>query len=530
MRRTMYRGLDRIVTRSYAVIATTVFLLLSTSVSAQDWTEEQKLTANDAVAGIGFGDAISLGDDIALVGATANGLANLSAGAVYVLERNPSTDQWEHVTKLEADDGELDDRFGWSVSLDGDVALIGAPDEEDGGVRAGAAYVFRNDGSTWSQEQKLIATGPDDVSGFRFGRSGAINGNLAVVGAPDADGAGGPTGAAFVFVYKGAETGWVQTQTMLEESFISLAGYGAGVAAYGLSEEADIARVIIGAPRAGTGAQNFGAVYTYRFQADTLAFEQKLTASPQDEQDMFGESVALDGTVAIIGAPQDDDLGAYAGAAHIFRWHGDEWVFEQKLLASDGAEDDHFGQTVAIQGNVAVVGAPDHEGGALGSGTVYVFEFDGESWSETEKLGAGDPGIGDHFGESLAFDGSRIFIGASNNDDGGESAGSAYVFAKGGMGTAVEDAVPTSFSLSLEAYPNPFADHATISYELPEAGIVELAVYDVLGRLVVDMSDRPAGAGAHTTSLSMENLPSGMYFIRLRTRSAAVSRRLTKTE
>jgi len=495
-------------------MATTVFLLLSTSVSAQDWNEEQKLTANDAVAGIGFGDAVALGNGIAFIGATANGLANLSAGAVYVVLWNETEQEWQHSAKLEADDKALDDRFGWSVSNSGNALIIGAPDDDDNGNRSGSAYVFRFDGDGWPQEQKLTAD--DGQASDRFGLAVAVSGNVAIVGAPDAPGDGGPTGAVYVFRLDGAS--WSQEQKIQVGTFATIAGFGESVA---ISEN----RLLIGVPDAGPGSQNLGAAYVFEHDGEAWQQTAVLSASDEDAQDKFGSSVSLHGDVALVGVPQDEDGGAFSGAAYVFRYDGEAWQEEQKLLADDAAEDDRFGSAVAVGRNVAIVGAPS----AGSSGAAYVFEYNQTSWVQSRKLLQGDQGIGDNFGQSIAVFDEKVLIGASNNDDGGESAGSAYVFTKR-MGTAAEDAVPTSFSLSLEAYPNPFAEHATISYELPEAGIVELAVYDVLGRLVVDMSDGPAVAGAHSTSLSMGNLPSGMYFIRLQTSSATVSRRLTKTE
>lgn len=518
MRRTFYCGFERIPVRSYSVIAISFVLLLSTAVSAQDWTEEQKLTANDAVAGIGFGDAVALGNGIAFVGATANGLANLSAGAVYVLLWNETESEWQHAAKLEADDGALDDRFGWSVSYSDGAVIIGAPDDDDNGELSGSAYVFRLNENSWVQEQKLT---PDDgQANDRFGRSVAISGDVAVVGAPNAPGDGGPTGAAYIFRWDGQS--WAQEDKVVVGSYTTIAGLGTSVAADG-------DRVLVGVPLAGPGSQNLGSAYVFKFDGEAWQQEGVLSASDQDEQDKFGSSVALDGDVALMGVPQDEDGGAFSGAAYIFRWDGEAWQEEQKLLADDPAEDDRLGSAVSLSGNVAVVGAPNHDFEVLSSGATYVFEFDGEAWTQAQQLGAGDAGIGDHFGESVAVLGEQILIGASNNDDGGESAGSAYVFAKGGTGTAAESESPASLGLSLQVYPNPFADRATITYELPGPATVRLAVYDVLGRMVVDAGQRQATAGVHATSFGAENLPSGLYLARLETEAGVVTSRLIKT-
>ncbi|MFV2068852.1 MAG: T9SS type A sorting domain-containing protein [Pirellulales bacterium] len=486
------------------------------------WSQEQKLTADDAVAGIGFGDSGALGDGVALIGATATGLANLSAGAVYVLKWNESEGMWQHATKLTADDGELDDRFGWSVAISGDAAVIGAPDVGGVGAKSGAAYVFRRVDGAWQQEQKLSAD--DAPAGDRFGRSVSVSGDVAVVGAPDADGDGGPTGAAYVFRWDG--TAWQQEQKLQVGSFATIASFGASVAALG-------DRLLIGVPRAGPGAQNLGAAYVFRWDSTEAKWldEQRLSASDENPQDMFGSSVALSDSIALIGVPADEDGGSAAGAAYVFRWDGETWQEEQKLLADDADAGDRFGDAVALSGDVAVVGSPnDDNDGGLSAGGSYIFEWNGASWDQTTKLTADDSGIGDHFGESVAVGGDRILVGASNNDDGGESAGSAYVFSRGATETAVEDVPEPSSQLALLTYPNPFRQRAILSYELSRSGWVRLAVYDILGRQVMQPVDEQRPAGSHTFVFDVRTLPPGVYFARVETANEVATSRMVHME
>lgn len=494
------------------------------------WVETQKLNANDAVAGIGFGDSGSIKGNIALIGATANGLANLSAGAVYAFNWNDNEMEWQFAQKLTADDGELDDRFGWSVSHDGTIALVGAPDEGFGGNNSGAVYAFNQVVGNWIQVAKLVPGAAGATAGYRYGRSVSVSGKFGIVGAPEAEGAGGPVGQAFVYSTENGNT-WGFLKALSEESFATLAGFGTGVAAFGRGAAITDARVAVGAPDAGPGAQNFGAVYIYRFDA-TLGFilEQRINATPEDAQDKFGFSVALDDGVILVGAPQDDDLGAGAGGAHVFRFDGTDWQLEQKLLPDDGAAGDAFGRTVALSGDYAIIGAPDDDDSGGSSGSVYVFEFDGGTWTQVQKLAASDAGIGDHFGEAIGIDGDRALVGASNSDDGGESAGSAYVFVRGGTGTGVEELPESASSLRLRSFPNPFRDRASLEFELTRSGPIHVALFDVLGRKVSDVSTGFHAAGTHRVDLVGGTLAPGVYVATVRSENGSSTIRIARTE
>jgi len=494
------------------VLLTLLAAFVNKAEAQLSWTERQKLTADDAVAGIGFGDAVALTEFGAYIGATANGLANLSPGAVYVLALNSETGTWEHWQKVVANDGALDDRFGWSVDVSGLALVVGAPDDDDGGNLSGSAYVFEFDGDSFVQLSKLVAD--DGSASDHFGRSVAVHEDVAVVGAPDADGSGGPTGAAYVYRRNG-ET-WQQEQKLQVGTFATIAGFGASV-----SVTAD--RIMVGVPRSGPGAQNLGSAYSFVYDSDQSQWVEEgvLSASDEDAQDMFGSSLDLFGDLALIGVPQDEDIAAFAGAAYVFRWDGTAWQEEQKLTADDGAEDDRFGSKVSIYGGVAVVGSPFHAHDAMGgAGAVYVYEYnsDAGTWSQSQKLEAGDPGIGDHFGEAVATYDGNILIGASNNDDGGESAGSAYYFDTGGTGTTVEDLPDVVAGPSLDSYPNPFSDGLAIRFRVSQPGRVRLTIYDVLGRVMSRPIDDQRTAGNFTERIDSMSLPAGVYFVRLETR------------
>jgi hypothetical protein len=161
------------------------------------WTQQQKLTASDGVAEDRFAGSVSLAGDTALIGAYRDDDNGVDSGSAYVFTRTGTT--WTQQQKLTASDGVAEDRFAGSVSLAGDTALIGAYRDDDKGVDSGSAYVFTRTGTTWTQQQKLTAS--DGVAEDYFGFSVSLAGDTALIGAPLAGNNG--VGSAYVFTRTG---------------------------------------------------------------------------------------------------------------------------------------------------------------------------------------------------------------------------------------------------------------------------------------------------------------------------------------
>lgn len=191
-----------------------------------------------------------------------------------------------------------------------------------------------------------------------------------------------------------------------------------------------------------------GAAYVYERPGGAWRMEQRLVAKSPREGDFFGHSVAVGGDTILVGASRHDAAGRDdAGAVYVFERDGGSWRQRQKLAASDVHPHDHFGKTLAIDGNTALVGAP----GGLGArpqrpGAAYIFTRDGSEWREREQLHPADA-LGDedvHFGSSVDIDGETAVVGARFADRAGAgNVGAAYVFARnGGDWTAVEKLGP----------------------------------------------------------------------------------------
>ena len=210
------------------------FLLLAASVPARaQWTQEHKLTAGDAAAGDDFGWSVALSGDAALVGAWADDDAGPASGAAYVYRYDAGSGQWAEAQKLTAGDAEGGANFGWAVALDGDVAVVGAGFDDDNGPGAGAAYVFRYDAGAgaWVEEQKLLAS--DGTPTDRFGHAVAVEGDVAVVGAAQDDDVAAYAGSAYVFRYDPGTGRWTEEQKLTASDGAYADNLGASVSISG---------------------------------------------------------------------------------------------------------------------------------------------------------------------------------------------------------------------------------------------------------------------------------------------------------
>jgi hypothetical protein len=346
--------------------------------------------------------------------------------------------------KLQASDGDEIDGFGFSISVSGGIAIVGAWSDEDVGVLAGSAYMLRFNGDAWMEEQKLLASDANDWA--RFGHAVAVDGDLALIGSVnDDDACPGvefcDSGSAYVFRFDGAR--WVEEQKLLPADSFPADQFGVAVALEG--NLAVIGKVGDDEICDGDPSCNAGAAYVFRYNPATMSWEQeqKLLASDGDVLDVFGNAVAISGDDILVGARWDDDLGSNSGAVYVFRHRDTVWQEHQKLTASDGHLGADFGHAVRASGDLMVIGAPRDDDACPGdplclSGTAYVFQREGEFWVEQQKLVGSDTAAGDEFGWSVDVDGDNIVVGARWDDeacpeDAGCNSGSAYVFRFNGL-------------------------------------------------------------------------------------------------
>ena len=227
--------------------------------------------------------------------------------------------------------------------------------------------------------------------------------------------------------------------------------------------------IVVGAREHNDAGSDSGSAYVYRFDGIVWEQEAELLPSDGDEYDIFGGSASVSGDVIVVGAPFDDDAGAYSGSAYVYRYEGGAWVEEAKLTASDAAADDSFGWSVSASSDVVVVGAPYNDDAGAYSGSAYVYRYDGNTWIEEAKLTASDAAQGDFFGGSVSVSGEAVVVGASYDSDAGTWSGSAYVYRDDG-GAWIEEAKLTA---SDAAVGDSFGWSVSVSGDVAVVGAVE---------------------------------------------------------
>ena len=388
--------------------------------------EPAKLTASDGAGRDEFGRSVSVDGDTMVVGAPGD---DDSVGSAYVFVR-PSGGDWSEasqVAMLTASDGASGDRFGNSVSVDGDTIVVGAQQDEVDDTTSGSAYVFVRPSTGWENAIETAKLTPSDgAENDQFGSSVSVDGEDVVVGAYRNDG----SGSAYVFV-RPSGGDWANAT----ETAKLTASDGASGDRFGNSVSVDGDTIVVGAYLHDGSGANSGLAYVFvRPPAGwTSATETgKLTASDGAEYDAFGISVSVDGDTVVVGASKDDDRADNSGSVYIFEKSATGWsnVTETaKLTASDGAASDEFGYSVSVAGDTIVVGAYRDDHRRVGqdddgyttistdvdSGSAYVFVRPATGWSsatETAKLTASDGAARDYFGYAVSVDGDAIVVGA----------------------------------------------------------------------------------------------------------------------
>ena len=402
------------------------FVVAQALVATLAWSaipaEVTTLVTDEGTADGFFGFSTALAGDTAVIGAQGDNDNGDGAGAAYVF--NLTSTGWSQQAKLTAEDGAVDDGFGGSVALSGEIALIGARGDDDNGDSSGAAYVFTRSGSGWSQQAKLTAA--DGAAGAEFGYSVALSGDTAIIGAARDDEQGEDSGSVYVFTRSG--TDWSQVAKLT-------AADGAKGDVFGISVAVSGDTAVIGADLDDDKGENSGSVYVFTRSNGEWSQQAKLTAADGEAVDIFGVRVAISGDTALIAARRDDhDVnGVDSGSAYVFVRSGTSWTQQAKLTAEDAEAGDMFGYNVAVSADTAVITAAMDDDKDLNSGAAYVFTRSGHDWRQQTKLTASDGAADDVFGWSVALSGDTAVVGAPTSIfvSAGDS-GSAYVFKRSG--------------------------------------------------------------------------------------------------
>ena len=413
--------------------------LLTTLPQAQAQCEVAKLLPTQPLGVLHFGKAVSISDDLLIVGADLDYSPLPKAGSAFIFRREGR--HWIEEANLTASDAGIEDRFGISVAVSGDLAAVGSFGHDHMGEESGAAYVFRRVSSSWVEEAELLASDAAVHDGFGF--SIDIDGQVIAVGAVGNDDAGESSGSVYIFRRNDNGTpADPDDDSWFEEAKLTASDAAAG-ALFGHSVSISSDRVLVGARDADGAATDSGSAYVFQREGLGWMEEAKLVGSDSAAYDHFGYSVSLDGLVAVVGATahKHPDTDEVIGAAYVFRHDengtpynpGDDfWVEEAELTASDAAAYDSFGWSVSISEGRIMVGTPWTSDAAPAAGSAYLFEQVGSSWVEQGEFTASDAAEDDHFAGSLSISGDFFVAGAVAHDHAGGNVGAAYVFAVAG--------------------------------------------------------------------------------------------------
>jgi hypothetical protein len=336
-------------------------------------------------------------------------------------------------------------KYGQSVAIDNDVAVVGSPGDNDNGDLSGSAYVHLKDQggpNNWGELKKIS---PLDASACKiFGFSVDASGDVIAVGANTITTTSAcPTAEGAVYLFarnQGGADNWGQIKKLV-------ASDGSAGNQFGFSATIDGDTVIVGAPGDNGGT---GSAYVYQKDHDGVVDSwgevTKITASDGSVDDIFGLTTAISADTAIIGAPAHIGGGvAISGAAYIFERNqpgANNWGEVTKITASDAAEGDVFGIAVSIDVDTVAVGAgADDIGSATDAGSVYFFGRDqggANNWGEVTKLTASDADDFDALGSAVTIQLDLMFVGSPGDDDGGNGSGAFYGSEKNGSWGALE--------------------------------------------------------------------------------------------
>jgi hypothetical protein len=281
------------------------------------WQEEAIVTPGDEAPASGFGYAVSISGEVIVVGDNSDswfrpdyGNASPRAGVVYIYRFNGS--KWVEEARLNAEAP----GFGYAVSVSGNVVIVGAWGVDGRADDTGIAYVYRFTGSHWQQEAELTAN--DAAQGDLFGRAVAISGDVAIVGAPYDDESMEDAGSAYIFRYDGSS--WHEEAKL---SFRGTASATSAYFGSAVAVDEDIA--IIGAPFYDDAPHADisslpGAAYVYRWDGSAWREHKVLAASDGTAGNGYGWAVSISGRLAIVGAPRQDfvDVNNNYGAAYVY--------------------------------------------------------------------------------------------------------------------------------------------------------------------------------------------------------------------
>ena len=386
-----------------------------------------------------LGSSVAVEGSYAVAGAPADDIGGSSSGVVKVFDSTSGA----LLYLIPNPSPGANDNFGTSVALSGTRLVVGATGNSTGGISAGSAYVYELD-STTPMVPTAVLNNPNPGPSDYFGNAVAISGTRVVVGALFDDTTGSDSGSAYIYDLVGVAP-TLPIATLSNPSPADGDFFGKAVAISGT-------RVVVGANKDDTGVSNSGSAYVYDVASDTPALPTTILNNPTPSaNDEYGISVSISGMRLVVGAYGDDTGFTDSGCAYVYNLGSATPAVPLTVNNPTPAANDQFGLSVSISGLRWIIGARGNNSGEWVYGSAYVYDLNGTvSPFLTTILNNPTPAVGDQFGFSVAIAGTQVIVGAHQDDTGASDAGSAYLYSL----TSPSPTIP----LSTLNYPAPSAN------------------------------------------------------------------------
>ncbi len=473
-----------------------MLLLVSTTLLVTSSSQAQQgiqIRAADGSANDEFGGwstpSLAISSNVVAAGAWQDASNGDGSGSVYVFQSDGPA--WTDEVKLIG--AMAGDAFGYCVSVSGNVLVVGAPGDSGAGENAGAIFVFRFDGVSWQEEQKLVAS--DAFANNELGRSCDLtaDGNLLI-----------GTGILGWYVFRFDGSVWQEEQIL-----------SPGLTNWGSSSSIDDRIAVVGVQQDDAGVSDGGAAYIFRFDGMSWVQEDKLIGSMNARARQLGISASIQGSAVVLGG---------LDVVYVFRFDGISWHEEQRIPWPGPSQTGGFGNSVSLHDDKLIVGAPEDElvqFSGDGAGAAFVYEFDGSSWQFSEKLVEPTRRMWGKFGGQVAITDSWR-IASSPSWSGSDLQGYVYAFSSSSVGVDDPSFVPYGIIVA-QNYPNPFHTTTEIAFSLPLSEEVRINVYDILGHEVARLIDGVMPSGSHSVKWDASGVPAGVYVYKMETGGASQS-------
>ena len=468
------------------------------------WTDEIALNGL-------FGKTISFHNDKILISSRYSWSGPFRSGTAFIYTWNGA--EWIKEYKF-LNTGLNGDGFGYCTEWDNDTIIVSSPrynfeDDTEAGIIY--FYTYNTASNKWEVNFSLSASDTVDINGFGFEFIKKKD-RLIVTAISTRIENYSYSGA--VYYFEKNDSTWEQKQRINSINLEHNEGFGFSIA---MNEEF----LIISAP--GEGEDDFGAVYTYRYENGEWKYESKLTVNSPYLEQQFGTKVLLDGDELFISEPGVIAWwNTYSGSVYVYKREDNTWKLKQTIHEKELASSSRFGAGLAKYGDSLFVGAPYSVSvdPNVHTGVVFMYTKQGDEWVQEKIFYPEEGGENSFFGDEIEVNENFIAIGAPEYRISGIPKGAVYVFPKAATSVEVESGLnPTEFVLE-QNYPNPFNPVTTIKYSIPAVGTrhgvsVKLKVYDILGNEVATLVNEQKTAGTYEVNFNASNLSSGVYFYKL---------------